>query len=74
MKKLSVESLFQQAKERLRLTPLLDVDMRAGEHFQQGSGSRSFQYFKGELGLVLLHQQFDLGQIAVIGQLRRAQT
>lgn len=27
MKKISVESLFQQAKERLRLTPLFDVDM-----------------------------------------------
>jgi len=28
MKKISVESFFQQAKERLRLTSLLDVDMR----------------------------------------------
>ena len=27
MKKISVESFFQQAKERLRLTPLFDVDM-----------------------------------------------
>jgi HPr kinase/phosphorylase len=28
MKKISVETLFQQAKERLHLTPLFDVDMR----------------------------------------------
>jgi HPr kinase/phosphorylase len=31
MKKISVESLFQQAKERLRLTPLFEVDMTGRE-------------------------------------------